>query len=66
MCGTKERHDFVVMGHEVNMASRYMSGADIGQVIASPKIKKATMEFMKYKPFVMPFYKTKPVEKREY
>lgn len=56
----------MVMGHEVNMASRYMSGADIGQVIASPKIKKATMEFMKYKPFVMPFYKTKPVEKREY
>lgn len=26
MCGTKERHDFVVMGHEVNMAARFMLG----------------------------------------
>lgn len=62
MCGTKERYDFVVMGHEVNMASRFMIGAKPGQVIASPRIKKATSDFIKYTPLTMPYYKNKPVD----
>ena len=62
MCGTKGRHDFVVMGHEVNMASRFMIGAKPGQVIASPRIKKATSDFIQYTSLTMPYYKNKPVE----
>ena len=48
LCGTAKRHDFVVMGHEVNMSARYMGNADPGEVLVSPEIQARTLEFIEY------------------
>lgn len=48
MCGTSDRHDFIVMGHDVNMAARYMGNAKPGQIIVSPAIRRATEGYFQY------------------
>lgn len=62
LCGSEQRHDFVVMGHEVNMASRFMGGAKVGQILAGPGIQKKAKSFIKFTPFVLEYYKRKPVQ----
>jgi len=50
MAGVPERRtDFVVIGHDVNMAARYMAAADPGQVLVSRGVMSAT-EQIKYGP----------------
>ena len=47
-CGTRARHDFVVMGHEVNMSARYMVMAEPGDILASPSIYERTKDLIEY------------------
>ncbi|KAH9257563.1 hypothetical protein BASA81_003989, partial [Batrachochytrium salamandrivorans] len=48
MCGSPKRHDFIVMGHEVNIAARCMVVANEGQVLVSPEIERETRELIQY------------------
>lgn len=48
MCGSPKRHDFIVMGHEVNIAARCMVVASEGQVLVSPEIERETRELIQY------------------
>lgn len=50
MCGTEARHDFVVMGHEVNQAARYCGGARPSQLLVSPSVEQKTNLFVNYTP----------------
>jgi class 3 adenylate cyclase len=52
MAGVPERRtDFVVIGHDVNMAARYMAAADPGQIFVGRGVMAAT-EQIKYGPEV--------------
>ncbi|KAH9253131.1 hypothetical protein BASA81_008813 [Batrachochytrium salamandrivorans] len=46
----ERRTDFVVVGHEVNMAARYMSNAKPGQVLVSSGVWNSTKHQIKYGP----------------
>lgn len=48
MCGNSKRHDFVVMGHDVNFAARCMVVAQEGEVLVSAGIEKETRGFITY------------------
>eukprot|EP00510_Aplanochytrium_minuta_P002206 CAMPEP_0184009808 /NCGR_PEP_ID=MMETSP0954-20121128/2830_1 /TAXON_ID=627963 /ORGANISM="Aplanochytrium sp, Strain PBS07" /LENGTH=957 /DNA_ID=CAMNT_0026289261 /DNA_START=339 /DNA_END=3212 /DNA_ORIENTATION=- len=48
MCGTAERHDFIVMGHDVNLAARFMGNAKPGEIIVSPTIRNTTNSYLQY------------------
>mmetsp|Transcript_9289 Transcript_9289/g.10713 ORF Transcript_9289/g.10713 Transcript_9289/m.10713 type:complete len:1028 (-) Transcript_9289:173-3256(-) len=61
MCGTHDRHDFVVMGHEVNLASRFSSIAEQGQILVSENVRKATHSFVDYEATTRPYFKKRPV-----
>ena len=51
MAGVIERRtDFVVVGHEVNMAARYMSNARPGQVLVSSGVWSSTKDKVNYGP----------------
>jgi len=48
MCGSAKRHDFVVMGQEVNVAARCMIVAQEGEVLVSQEIEKETRDLISY------------------
>jgi len=48
MCGSPKRHDFVVMGVEVNVAARLMVNAAPGEVLVSADVESATRELISY------------------
>ena len=39
MCGVEKRHDFIVIGHEVNMAARLMVEAEVNQIVISSSVR---------------------------
>jgi len=39
MCGVEKRHDFIVIGHEVNMAARLMVEAEPNQIVISSAVR---------------------------
>ena len=48
MCGSPERHDFVVIGHDVNLAARFMGNARSGQILVSKDIAEETKRHVEY------------------
>lgn len=48
MCGFEDRHDFVIMGHDVNMAARYMCKALPNQILSSQGFNDAGKGKMKF------------------
>ncbi|CAK9024571.1 Adenylate cyclase type 10 (AH-related protein) (Adenylate cyclase homolog) (Germ cell soluble adenylyl cyclase) (hsAC) (sAC) (Testicular soluble adenylyl cyclase) [Durusdinium trenchii] len=53
LCGSPARHDFVVMGQDVNMASRFMAGAQPGQIMVGISVMEASESFYKYQPMTI-------------
>jgi len=49
LCGTYRRHDFVVMGHSVNSAARFMGAAGRGEIVVGDDIRNAGQEYYKFK-----------------
>jgi class 3 adenylate cyclase len=45
---SRRRQDFVVVGHEVNMAARYMSNALPGQILVSSGVAGTSKDMIKY------------------
>jgi len=50
VCGSDNRSDFIVMGHDVNQAARLMAGAETGQILVETAIMTATDDYMAYEP----------------
>ena len=48
MCGSADRHDFVVIGHDVNLAARFMGNARSGQILVSKEVAEETKRHVEY------------------
>uniref|UniRef100_A0A7S3UYL5 Guanylate cyclase domain-containing protein n=1 Tax=Aplanochytrium stocchinoi TaxID=215587 RepID=A0A7S3UYL5_9STRA len=60
MCGTNDRHDFVVMGDSVNNASRLSGLAEQGQILVGDSTEKATRSFIDYQSQKLAYFKRRP------
>ena len=48
MCGVDQRHDYVVIGHEINMSARYMMHAQPNQVLVAPAVYAKTVHSLAF------------------
>eukprot|EP00924_Labyrinthula_sp_SR-Ha-C_P009805 snap_masked-scaffold_86-processed-gene-0.0-mRNA-1 protein AED:1.00 eAED:1.00 QI:0/-1/0/0/-1/1/1/0/1122 len=65
MCGMDQRHDFVAISHEVNLASRYSNNAEEGQILVGESVYQKLKKVESFQPHSISYMKKSPDENGE-